>query len=576
MNKINIIIVLLLCLTGFSGCLAKNVAVQPNAQAIINSEDDYYYKYDNFEKAKLVKILKDYASSQDDDIQIAALKVLGNIGNEDASVPFIIAGQLKNKNPQVRSQAVLSLRAIGDNGLVVSDEIIKLFQDKDTEVQLSVCSWAQELGPQAKGAMPWLVRFLDYDNWKVRYAATNAITRVGEDCCGASEALVNKLSDTSFRVRLAAGRALGVLPSADFYADKIIALLQSSDEIKRTAIIALGHVKTPKAVPVLMTYINDYYFGFDAKKAVVSTGKKAVPHLIELLNASAPADKIMAANLLAKIGPNAKQAEAGLTENLDNPYPLVKVACARALGKIVSQEESRAISVLADLLKFPNEQVRVASANAFADIGIYARKAAPFLIESLQTDESPKVRRAAALALGSLGVLKPSVYDVLTDSLSDSNSSVRGAGAKALGWLKVSNKKVLNTLGKALLEEGDRNVIWEIANALGDIGGDASDYLIKGLSSPAVYVRKASADALCVTGLDNIKAVKPLAKALKDSSPEVRSSAASSLKCYGRYARIVLPQLHNAYEDEKNPRVKKIINKTIKSIGADRTDPKFF
>ena len=79
-------------------------------------------------------------------------------------------------------------------------------------------------------------------------------------------------------------------------------------------------------------------------------GKPAVPALVRMLRHPETDRRIQAADILARIGPQAEEAVPGLVEALEDPDPRVRKAVVRALGQIGSGA-SQAVGPLLHVLE---------------------------------------------------------------------------------------------------------------------------------------------------------------------------------------------------------------------------------
>jgi HEAT repeat protein len=167
---------------------------------------------------------------------------------------------------------------------------------------------------------------------------------------------------------------------------------------------------------------------------------------------------------LEMFGDTAKPVAASFVKALGDANIYVRLAAARALGKIGPVEEATAVSALAKLLDDPDLDVRINAAGALERFGPAARAAVPELaqtvnrgdteiriaalrgLEGIGTDaqvalptmisalsqDDPRVRRAAAEVLGRFGALARPAEPALRQALEDSDAEVRKAASDAL------------------------------------------------------------------------------------------------------------------------------------------------
>lgn len=149
------------------------------------------------------------------------------------------------------------------------------------------------------------------------------------------------------------------------------------------------------------------------------------------------------------------------------------------------------------------------------------------LIQALQNDDT-NIRINAALALGKLK--RARAVAPLIDALHDGDEDVRWAAAWALGEI---GKPAARPLIHALRDE-DGDVRWKAAWALEKIGKVVVDSLIEAIRTES---GEAKAKVALVLGtIGDVRAVRPLVRALKDQDDNVRWAAAWALEKLGPMA----------------------------------------
>lgn len=208
-----------------------------------------------------------------------------------------------------------------------------------------------------------------------------------------------------------------------------------------------------------------------------------------------------------------------LHDTLDDPDPLLRMKCVRALGKIGANDE-RAVSLLSACLKDKNAGVRSTAAMSLGKTGPEA--VTPLLV--LLRDEDDSVRLNAAISLGSIG--NEEAIRGLLEALTDNSQSVRAIAATALG--RAGGEKAAKGLEKVLLNDKSAGVRANAASSLGIIESPISQKaLIKGTFDTDNFVRENVASALGNAGIH--KAVGQLIQLLEDPAPNVVAAAATAL-----------------------------------------------
>jgi HEAT repeat protein len=192
------------------------------------------------------------------------------------------------------------------------------------------------IGPQAKRAVPALVRLLEDDDSGVRVNAAAALWQIARDPRGI-DALEEAIRQGTYTEPYKAAVALGRLgPDAETAVPVLIAALGHADEdVRRASARALGQIG-PAAIPAVQQAlaapqepVRRY-----AVQALGWIGPPALPALIEALDNNDAPVRASAARELGRLGPEASAARPALVEAVDDPDPKVRAAAARALGRI--------------------------------------------------------------------------------------------------------------------------------------------------------------------------------------------------------------------------------------------------
>ena len=173
----------------------------------------------------------------------------------------------------------------------------------------------------------------------------------------------------------AAAEALGKIgPPAEASASRLIELLKHRNAyVRLNAAYALGAMgPTAKAaVPALTEELKIPEYIPASEAAAEALGKIGVAGrqaLIEALKDTEPWLFVVAADALAKIGPDAKAAVPALIEAVKDNVESVRSRAAYTLGKI-GPEAKAAVPALIEVLKDENENVRRNAAEALRIIG---------------------------------------------------------------------------------------------------------------------------------------------------------------------------------------------------------------
>jgi len=244
----------------------------------------------------------------------------------------------------------------------------------DPALRAAAC-WAlgREGAPVPDAALKRLAELLRADaSERVRAAAAAALGRVGEAARSAKPALVEALSAERASVRWAAADALHRIGPGPAEAPGLVAALDSGDAYVRAfATFSLGELGS-------------------------TAGEQAAQALAERVRKEGGAGKAGAARALSKMGGAAKTAVPMLIAELRSEREQRRWRAARTLGRI-GPDARDAVGALLVALKDPSESVRAQAARSLGRIG--SRDAIAGLVAAVKQDPSREVRDEASRAL---------------------------------------------------------------------------------------------------------------------------------------------------------------------------------
>ena len=451
--------------------------------------------------------------------------MLAKTGDQSAAAALIPV--LKDSNPFIRQEAA---QALGDlRASIAVDELIEMLNDSNLDTSAVAAEALGKIG-DTRSIGP-LIDALKTD-------------RRGE--VGKSKAAI------------ALGRfgsqAVGPL---------VKALESPYANTRKGAAEALGEIKDPATIELLINAMKDPAAGRHASSALIDTGTSAFEPLIAALKN--PNDRIrsLAAAALGSFhNPAAvlpliaalkdpapgtrggavwslqllsdRRAVLPLCESLSDPDPIVRRGVVIALGAI---GDSRAIATLVSVQADPDSIVRENIAIALGRIG--GRQAVRPLM-SLLRDPDLGVQGSAIESLGKTG--KPAVAPLIK-LLIGSDRVRRQDVIKALVAIGTPAAPALI----AQLKTGTSASRADAIDALNQIGDIRSvPQLIKLLDAPDQTTRALAADALAATGDDRV--VKALENALHDENHNVRELAGISLTRLR--SPLAVPQLLAVFKDD--------------------------
>ena len=441
--------------------------------------------------------------------------------------------RLGDAAPEMRLRAVQLLGKLKKNEAV--GPLSKLTEDKDLHVRLAAANVLVDLG-DGRGADVLL------DGLKLGLAgqkrcplqrgeleaAIRSLGRLRNE--HAVDPLVELLTHPDDGVVAAAADSLGLIGDKRVYEPLLACfrrMMTSGDwrKGKRVGVVmsALGRLRDPRAVDVLLPYLKNKShesaaataLGFTGDKRVIEPiaeaarkiwwsgprgryfhmacayaleridREKIIPIIVELLEKEPPENVVTIQAYCQIFGRSEHpQAVEALVKLMRADLPEVRQA---ARAGIIAMGETGVVELIRQLRDAKSGHRSFISV-ALAEIG---EPAVPHLEKAL-ADESPKVRQGAVWAFGQSG--KTAALPKLTAMVDDEHGHVRGAVAWALGELRdpAGTAALIELLGDA-----DANVRAGAAASLGRTGGG---------------------DALAA-----------LKQAQKDTDPDVREAVSSAL-----------------------------------------------
>ncbi|HEU4766222.1 MAG TPA: HEAT repeat domain-containing protein [Pyrinomonadaceae bacterium] len=253
--------------------------------------------------------------------------------------------------------------------------------------------------------------------------------------------------------------------------DLLIPQLTSEDlEVRRSAVVALGRLRDPRATPPLVNTLREESLAIDAANALAQIADpQATDGLLDLIgnnDASIRQAAVSALNSLAL--PKLSKRIIPLLHDSD---PNVRESAVKIAGYFGYPEAASELLALCD---DPIERVRSAAIEHLPFIE--DDRALNVLIRAIR-EETPNVRAAAARALTNMD--SPDAVAHLIDALKDENVWVRYFSARALGRRRATES--VAALEKVVAEDEFNHVRIAALDSLGQIGGKRVPEIVGGL-----------------------------------------------------------------------------------------------
>ncbi len=407
------------------------------------------------------------------------------------------------------------------------NEWIELLESDD-EQRLGAARSLGDMGANAKGAVPGLIKSLADRDSLVRSAAAHSLGQIGPGAASAVPAMVTAFKRASGFDKGIIGPAIGAI--GPLAVPALIELSQDSNENTRWEAVRAIRIVGPGAGAAekrLNELLSDQSI-IRVEAAFALWKIRPRPALINVF-ALALADpdefaRSSAADHLAEIGPDAVPAMPGLIRALADTSGSVRGLAARALGKFGPRAKI-AVPALLRVAAHPGEWSTLNET-----VKRIGPEAVPALIHGLDDPEYPAGHVPAAVALGQFGPLAAAAVPRIRALLANSRGEARVSLAQTL-WRIDRDSSALAVL-IALIRKEDFMVQARAFDALEEIGPDAKaaiPMLIEMLDHKNRFLREHATKVLGRIGKEARTAVPALEKTLRDPVTSNRIEAAKAL-----------------------------------------------
>lgn len=462
---------------------------------------------------------------------------------------LIVANPLSRREAETRRKAVLELGESRD--VRASGLISPLLSDDSETVRKAVATASGELGDRKSSELA-VGLLLDRDPDVLREALTT-VRRLKEPNA-VRPLLVLGLDNPLLGIQ--ASEAIVQMGEVAI-ADLLDVLGTQTDGMVSGAIVALGRIGSPRAVPALIDTLNvasGSIRGYAAEALGKIGVRDVIPNIIRLLNDRNQFVQLSAVTALRTM-PDRKAVRPLLEclEHADNPELVRRIVLALGATK-----DPRAIPGISKLLSSADEPLRAAIAEA---MGKFEDSAACETLLALLRTGSPELQLKAIVALRK--VATEAAQDDLFELTGSSNSRIRRHAVEALAELAPPEAE--DVFAELLLSDAVYEVRVAAAKGLGELGiPEASVTLEKALRDEAP-VRCAA--VMAMTRLGDRKVVPALIATLRDPAPEVRYHAVTGLGKLGANKSVTSIE---SILDDKDAMVRKGAEKALEELGVGR------
>ena len=231
----------------------------------------------------------------------------------------------------------------------LSEDLARAQQQEPGQVPIGVQDTGDLEEERVKDEIDIQIDLLNDPDWVVRREAVITLGEMGDERCVAP--LAKALRDGDWQVREVAIEAMGQVGSPAV--ETLLKLLRDW-EVRKYAILSLGKIRDERVLAPLMLQLRNDEFKDDAITALVDLGEPAVPLLIAALRDKDEQVRKSAVLALGRIKND--QAIAPLIAMLEDKDWFTRLTAAAALESIGDERGRQAIT---PLLKDPDMVVRM-------------------------------------------------------------------------------------------------------------------------------------------------------------------------------------------------------------------------
>jgi hypothetical protein len=311
----------------------------------------------------------------------------------------------------------------------------------------------------------WLLRGFDVEQSNYRSFALARLAEAAGDC-GTAQRLYALLLDTMMYSEVRAGldRCEQRFPHLMSAAELLMeSLNDGSADVRRKVVngfrtlLANNDSTLDPAVILPALRDRDGTVRNAAADAFASVPRQSLPALIQMLNSADHLDHARAAQVVARIGAQAKAAVPALVAVLGETPDAADKAVVEALGSIGPDAGPAVPALMRMLREKPDIERQTALIYALGEIGAASEPAVPLIVETVRDprDNSQFLNVSAAEALGKIGPGAKSAVSALIVALNSDNGSGRlvTVATGALGNIGADAKTAIPALVEAMAHE---------------------------------------------------------------------------------------------------------------------------
>ena len=145
-------------------------------------------------RQEVVQALRKALSDKEGSVRFSATAALGDIGLSVEGVKEGLAEAFRKDDPRMDAAALKAIEYTGPDAKFAVPDLIRMVKGKDVDIRRDVVHQLGRIGPDAKDAVPALTAILEDPDEQIRMAAVDALMRIGPNAASAAPAL-RKLLD---------------------------------------------------------------------------------------------------------------------------------------------------------------------------------------------------------------------------------------------------------------------------------------------------------------------------------------------------------------------------------------------
>lgn len=258
-----------------------------------------------------------------------AIEALGNIGDKRATGPLLEL--LKDDDLLVRQAAMDSLIELADVEII--PDLLNLLRNDDVNVRRCAVEVLRNMKDPRTGAA--LMQAIKDSDWWVRQIATDSLTSLKSG--NIVEGFIGLTRDPDENIRRCAVDFFVQVPSEIAY-DALLSLLNDADWwVRDKAIIALGRLKKPEAIPHLLDLVHDQAVCRSVPAALAEIGGEAAFQAITDLLYRGGMRQLRLEAMKVLVEGKGRECVDDLKKCLSDPEKEIRVQAILALKELTGQ-----------------------------------------------------------------------------------------------------------------------------------------------------------------------------------------------------------------------------------------------